>query len=278
MNLPVTVARGYQPGDSPTIFVGAKSLAGSGATLDAIGGAGLKAGDGAVLAFSQGGKAAVAVLGGDDSGLASAAVMLAGHLPYVWDQKGPTTDKIADDVKQFLAGKGVTASSATASAIYTRAGAAGRRRARDGRAADGERRRLREGDGRAEPVQGDQRARRQAAAVVRERARAADPAARARIRTAVDRSAARPRRRNRGRAAAAGAPSRRRREGELRSLDVLRERRRARRLRQQPDSGSRRRAAERGRRRLGRDHRSRGAARARVHRHLAADRADRRRR
>ena len=125
MNLPVPVARGFQPGDSPTIFVGAKSLAGSGATLDAIGGAGLKPGDGAVVAFSQGGKPAVAVLGGDDSGIGTAAVMLAGHLPYVWDQKGPTTDKIADDVKQFLVGKGVTASSAMASAIYTRSGASG---------------------------------------------------------------------------------------------------------------------------------------------------------
>ena len=115
MNLPLAVARGYQPADTPTIFVGAKSLAGSGATLDAIGGAALKAGDGAVVAFSLRGRTAVAVLGGDDAGLASAAVMLAGHLPYVWDQKSPTTDKIADEVKQFLVGKGVTASSASAS-------------------------------------------------------------------------------------------------------------------------------------------------------------------
>jgi hypothetical protein len=121
MNLPLTVAKGYAPADTPTIFVGAKSLAGSGATLDAIGGAALKAGEGAVLAFAQRGRIAVAVLGGDDAGLASAAVMLAGHLPYVWDQKSPTTDKIADDVKQFLAGKGVTASVAAASAVYTRA-------------------------------------------------------------------------------------------------------------------------------------------------------------
>jgi Zinc carboxypeptidase len=132
MNLPLPVARGavgsadgaraFQASDAtPTIFVGSKSLAGSGVALDAIGGTGLKAGDGAVVAFSQGGKTAVAILGGDDSGLASAAVMLAGHLPYIWDQKGPTTDKIADEVKQFLAGKSVTASSATASAVYTRA-------------------------------------------------------------------------------------------------------------------------------------------------------------
>ena len=51
--------------------------------------------------------------------------MLAGHLPYVWDQKGPTTDKIADDVKQFLGGKGRDrCRRRSASAIYTRAGAA----------------------------------------------------------------------------------------------------------------------------------------------------------
>jgi hypothetical protein len=124
MNLPVTVARGYQAGESSDIFIGTKSLAGSGAPLDAIGGAGLKAGDGAVVAFNLGSRTAVAVLGGDESGIAAAALMFAGHLPYVWDLKSPTTDKIADDVKVFLAGKGVTASSATASAIYTRAGAA----------------------------------------------------------------------------------------------------------------------------------------------------------
>ena len=129
MNLPLPVARGdvarslQASASTPTIFVGAKALTGSGATLDAIGGVGLKAGDGAVIAFTQAGTPAIAVLGGDENGLASAALMLAGHLPYVWDQKGPTTDKIADEVKQFLAGKGVTGASAAASAIYTRAGA-----------------------------------------------------------------------------------------------------------------------------------------------------------
>ena len=128
MNLPLPVlrhdgARAFQASDTPTIFVGAKSLAGSGATLEAIGGAGLKAGDGAVVAFTLGDTPAIAVLGGDDSGIDSAAVMLAGHLPYLWDQKSPTTDKIADEVKQFLAGKGVTAAAATVNAIYTRAGA-----------------------------------------------------------------------------------------------------------------------------------------------------------
>src|SRR5204862_6054491 len=67
MNLPVPVSRGFDAAQaSPTIFIGAKSLAGSGVTLEAIGGGGLKGGDGAVIAFSQGGKTAVAVLGGDE--------------------------------------------------------------------------------------------------------------------------------------------------------------------------------------------------------------------
>ena len=121
MNLPLPFARGFPPGQAmPTIFVGAKSLTGSSVGLDAIGGSGLRAGDGAVVAFSQGGKAAVAVLGGDEVGLESAAVMLAGHLPYVWDKKGPTADKISDEVKQFLAGKGVVSQSAASTAVYVR--------------------------------------------------------------------------------------------------------------------------------------------------------------
>jgi hypothetical protein len=116
MNLPLTASHDA----AVSIFVGAKSLAGSGVSLESIGGAGLKAGDGLVTAFTAAGKPAFAVLGFDEGGLGAAAVMLAGHLPYVWDQKGPTTEKIADDVKEFLAGKNVAASSAAATAIYVK--------------------------------------------------------------------------------------------------------------------------------------------------------------
>ena len=84
-----------------SIFIGAKSLPGS--SLDALGATALKAGDGVVAAFSHAGGPAIAVLGGNDSGLDRAAVMLAGHLPYVWDQKGPTVGKIADDVNDHSA-------------------------------------------------------------------------------------------------------------------------------------------------------------------------------
>jgi hypothetical protein len=108
----------------PTIFIGAKSLARADVTATSLGAAGLRAGDGVVTAFTLAGKPAVAVIGGDDAGLSDAAVMLAGHLPYVRDQKGPTIDKIGDDVKQFLAGKDVIPSSAIASAVFVRAGAA----------------------------------------------------------------------------------------------------------------------------------------------------------
>src|SRR5262245_6702683 len=88
--------------ESPAVFVGAKSLAGAGVTVDALlAGTPLKAGDGFVTAFSAGNRPALAVLGGDDNGLAAAGIQLAGRLPYVWDPKGPTTEKIADDVKEF---------------------------------------------------------------------------------------------------------------------------------------------------------------------------------
>src|SRR5439155_20425920 len=88
--------------------------------IDSIGATGLKAGDGVVVAFTVSGKPAVAVLGGDDDGVNAAAVMLAGHLPLVWDQKGPAVDKVADDAREFLSGKGVNVSSAAASAIHVR--------------------------------------------------------------------------------------------------------------------------------------------------------------
>jgi hypothetical protein len=106
-----------------TIFVGGRSLAAAEVTAASIGADGLKPGDGVVTAFTLWGHPAVAVLGGDEAGLNAASVMLAGHLPYVWDQKGPTTDKIADDLKLFLAGKGLTPSSAVASTVFVRAGA-----------------------------------------------------------------------------------------------------------------------------------------------------------
>src|SRR5580765_7443144 len=83
------------------IFIGAKALARTGVSLETIGGPGLKGGEGLVSAFTFASRPAVAVLGGDDAGLSSAAVMLAGHLPSVWDQKSVTTNKIAVDLKEF---------------------------------------------------------------------------------------------------------------------------------------------------------------------------------
>src|SRR6185436_5332638 len=99
-----------------TIFIGAKALARAGVSLEAIGGPGLKAGEGLVSAFTLAGRPAIAVVG-DDSGLSSAAVMLGGHLPFIWDQKSVTTDKVASDVKEFLSGKGVITASALASSV-----------------------------------------------------------------------------------------------------------------------------------------------------------------
>jgi hypothetical protein len=128
MNLPVVRLRPDATDSSTPIFIGAKSLAGTGVApgdIIAIGGSGLKAGDGVVSLFAVGGKPAVAILGGDDDGLTAAAVMLGGHLPYVWDQKSPTTDKIADDVKEFLNGKNIAAVSAAVQTIAVHHGVEG---------------------------------------------------------------------------------------------------------------------------------------------------------
>jgi Zinc carboxypeptidase len=126
MNIPVVRLKQdttYEAGElssGPSIFVGSKALSRASVSLDAIGGVGLKAGDGLVAAFSVAGHPAVAVLGGDEAGLTAAAVMLAGHLPFLKDQKSVTTDKIAGDVKEFLSGKGVNAASSVAPSVFVR--------------------------------------------------------------------------------------------------------------------------------------------------------------
>jgi hypothetical protein len=129
MDIPISTVRlkpdtAYEPFDGGTIFVGAKSLASVELTGAALGVGTLKAGDGVVASFTAAGRPAVAVLGGDEPGLNAAALMFAGHLPNVRDQKGPAIDKIADEVKAFLGGKGLTAASAVANSVFVRAGTA----------------------------------------------------------------------------------------------------------------------------------------------------------
>src|SRR5207302_873181 len=102
----------------PAVFVGAAALAGSGTTASSLGAGALKPGEGLVAAFGVSGKPSLAVLGGDDDGLSAAAVMLAGHLPLVWEQKGPTVERIAADVKQYLESHNMATSAVAVPAIY----------------------------------------------------------------------------------------------------------------------------------------------------------------
>ncbi|HTK27988.1 MAG TPA: M14 family metallopeptidase [Vicinamibacterales bacterium] len=106
-------------GSHPAVFIGRRALP-PGLTPDLAGATGLKPGDGVVSAFTIEGKPAVVIDGPDDRGLEAAAVMLAGHLPYVWDQKGPSVQDIADAVRAFLSEKGVTSSDAAATSIVAR--------------------------------------------------------------------------------------------------------------------------------------------------------------
>src|SRR3954469_14555018 len=118
-------ARAFQASAGATIFIGSKSLAQAGVTAESIGAGTLKPGDGVVAAFTTAGKPAVAILGGDDDGLSAASVMFAGHLPKVWDQKSPDVDTVADEVRQFLSGKGVNAASVTIPVVHVRSGGDG---------------------------------------------------------------------------------------------------------------------------------------------------------
>ena len=129
MNLPVARAEGaraFQESDTAaTIFVGSRSLAQAGLSVESTGAGTLKPGDGAVAAFTAAGRPAVAILGGDDDGLSAASVMFAGHLPKLWDQKSPEVETVADEVRQFLAGKGVNAVSVTIPVVHVRNGGDG---------------------------------------------------------------------------------------------------------------------------------------------------------
>jgi len=72
MDLPVRM-QADSGSDQPTVFVGTRSLPGSGVTADFLGATSLKAGDGLVAAFSTSAGPSVAVLGGDESGISAAA-------------------------------------------------------------------------------------------------------------------------------------------------------------------------------------------------------------
>src|SRR5262249_55534471 len=98
--------------DGPSVFVGSAPLAAIGVTAASIGGGALKPGEGLVAAIGTAARPVLAVLGGDDQGLAAAAMRLAGHLPLLWDQKGPTLETVASDVTRYLTEHGVSGASA----------------------------------------------------------------------------------------------------------------------------------------------------------------------
>jgi hypothetical protein len=131
MDLPVVRLTPAATGNTASalpVFVGARSLEGTGVTAGALGGTALRAGEGVVAAFSLSGRPAVALLG-EAEGLEAAAVMLGGHLPYIRDQKGPDISRLADEARDFLSGKGMTAASALTRAVTVRRGADGLERA-----------------------------------------------------------------------------------------------------------------------------------------------------
>src|SRR5256885_3951184 len=100
MNLPVP--HGASAGDAAfSIYIGAKALAQAGASADAIGVGALKGGDGAVASFVSGGRRGVALLGGDEPGLESAAGVLGGPLPDRGGHENATAHQNPDRGRPF---------------------------------------------------------------------------------------------------------------------------------------------------------------------------------
>ena len=123
-------------------------------------------------ALSVAGRPAVALFGGDEAGLTAAAVVFAGRLPFLGDRKGPTTDSIAEDVKQFLASKGITGVAST-QALLVKSGADGIDRATvEVQLSSGD---FIKAQVAPEPVQGDGAARRQPRDVACGHPRVANP-------------------------------------------------------------------------------------------------------
>ncbi|HEV8281693.1 MAG TPA: hypothetical protein VGQ02_07550, partial [Candidatus Limnocylindrales bacterium] len=80
----------------------------------------LKPGEGVVKIAEEAGRAALVIAGGDDAGTMAAAELFAGRLPYAWDLRGPTLEKVAADLRDYL-----TAASVEIPAAYVRSGKPG---------------------------------------------------------------------------------------------------------------------------------------------------------
>lgn len=123
LNLPIPASAGASR--ALAIFVGSGSLARAEVmtkaelSVNSLTASPLKAGEGLIASFAVRSGPALAVLG-DEDGVASAGMMLAGHLPFLWDQKGPTLDSISDDVGQFLSTRGIKPVSAAVASISVR--------------------------------------------------------------------------------------------------------------------------------------------------------------
>ncbi|HEX7139419.1 MAG TPA: hypothetical protein VF219_16310, partial [Vicinamibacterales bacterium] len=124
MNLPLLSgpdAAGSGSGErgSTAFLIGSDGARRGGAMLPATP---LRPGDGMIVTTTVGGAPAVMMIGGDAAGTMAAAELFAGRLPHVWDPKGPTLAKIADDAKTVLTEGGISAPSVSISGVSVRAG------------------------------------------------------------------------------------------------------------------------------------------------------------
>ena len=136
MNLPLARAGS----DGTPIIIGRAGLTRASLAPADVGAAGLEPGEGVITTvrlepdttgatavatipvLSGLSRIAILIVGGDGAGTRAAASVLAGRLPYVWDPKGSTLDKVAGDVKAFLTGEKIPIASVEVPAVYVRSG------------------------------------------------------------------------------------------------------------------------------------------------------------
>jgi hypothetical protein len=124
INLPLP--RGVA-GPGVPIVIGRGGLARAKLSAAELGIERLKPGEALVAASQAAGKPAVVIVGADDAGTLAAAELFAGRLPHAWDLKGPTLEKVAGDLREYLAGRGVSAA-VEIPAAYVQTGTGGIRR------------------------------------------------------------------------------------------------------------------------------------------------------
>jgi len=122
MDLPI---RRDVAGGGTAIVIGSAGVRRAKLSPAEVGLTALKTGEGMVRVTSANGNPTVLIAGADAAGTLAAAELFAARLPHAGDVRGPTLDKVARDVREFLTSRGVAVTEVEIPAAYVRSGGTG---------------------------------------------------------------------------------------------------------------------------------------------------------